>query len=120
MCIYVHMCAGCINIYISLSLSLSLYIYIYIYIYILSLCIYVHDVHLPLSLSLYVSIYICICVNVYIVITQLFVRCRALRRSTFGVVYGIDVCLYIHIHTHVTYLWTLALWQRMTNEYSSQ
>ena len=100
MCVYVHMCAGCIDIYI--------------YIHILSMCIYVHDVHLPLSL------YICICVYVYIVITQMFVRCRALRRSTFGVVYGIDVCIYIHIHTKVTYLWTLALLQRMTNEYSSQ
>ena len=36
--------------------------------------------------------------------------------------HGIDVYIYIyiHIHTNVTYLWTLALWQRMTNEYSSQ
>ena len=79
MCVYVHMCAGCIDIYI--------------YIHILSMCIYVHDVHLPLSLY----IYICICVYAYIVITQLFVRCRALRRSTFGVVDGIDVCIYIYI-----------------------
>ena len=60
------------------------------------MCIYVHDVHLPLSL--YIYIYTCICVYVYIVITQLFVRCRALRRSTFGVVYGIDVCIYTYTY----------------------
>ena len=72
MCVYVHMCAGCIDIYI--------------YIHILSMCIYVHDVHLPLS------IYMHMCICIY--------SDHPIRRSTFGVVYGIDVCIYIYTYTH--------------------